>query len=238
MPGSAGDLTRLTAQDSQSGAIDQQAAQQVSNGLTNILNPYETGNTANAQQQLSNLSQQMRTLEQQGHITAAAAPALNRAVANLSTALTLAPAITTHALAELPQGTPPGHGGISPGKAKKARLARNSINVAGVPRSRHIHIRHVSVQDYREFALRHGHEAIRPRTDLLLRSTPCAHAACTDKRRMTNRIICEPDEKNHLVGVEGAPYSGYACTPDRVARLAIAAAASSGVRLSVLTTMS
>lgn len=117
--GSAGQLTQLTTQDFQSGKVDQQAAQQLSNGLTNILNSYETGNTANAQQQLSNLSQQMTALGQQGHITAAAAPALNQAVENLSTTLAAAPPITTQAPGGHPHGGQPGHGGPSPGQAKK-----------------------------------------------------------------------------------------------------------------------
>ena len=119
--GAAGDLIRLVTHDLGSRTIDQQAAQQVSNGLTNILNSYEAGNTDNAQQQLNNLSQQMTNLEQGGHITAAAAPALSQAVKNLSTALTLAPAITTKAPGGPPKVGPPGHGGTPPGKAKKRR---------------------------------------------------------------------------------------------------------------------
>lgn len=119
----AGALTALTTQDVQSGAIDQQAAQQISNGLTNVLNSYDAGNAANAQQQLTNLSQQVTMLEQQEHITGPAAAALNHAVTKLNSALLRAPTITI----KQPGGHPPGqsgqptkHGGAPPGQAKKA----------------------------------------------------------------------------------------------------------------------
>jgi eukaryotic-like serine/threonine-protein kinase len=117
--GTAGALTALATGDAQTGTIDQQAGQQISNGLTNILNSYEMGNTMNAEQQLTNLSQQLTMLEQQGHVTSAAAPALNEAVANLGTALTHAPTVTTKQPAAQPPNQHPGKGGPPPGQAKK-----------------------------------------------------------------------------------------------------------------------
>jgi len=117
----AGALTALTTQDVQSGTIDQQAAQQISNGLTNILTAYQMGNTMNVQHQLAALSQLVAMLEQQGHITSAAAPALNKAVGNLSTALASAPPPTTQTPGGGPPAhpsQPPGHGAQPPGHGK------------------------------------------------------------------------------------------------------------------------
>ncbi|HEX3802449.1 MAG TPA: protein kinase [Solirubrobacteraceae bacterium] len=117
----AGALTALSTDDVQSRAIDQQAAQQMGNGLANVLNSYDMGNTANAEQQLTNLSQQVAMLEQQGHITSGAAPALKEAVAKLSTALARAPTLTPEgspAHPTPPAAHPPGHGGQPPGHAK------------------------------------------------------------------------------------------------------------------------
>ncbi len=116
----AGALTALTTQDVQSGTIDQQAAQQIGNGLTNVLNAYETGNTMNVQHQLATLSQQVAMLEQQGHVTPGAAPALTSAVQNLSTALASTPSPTTQITNGGPPAQPPGHGGVPPGQAKRA----------------------------------------------------------------------------------------------------------------------
>ena len=67
--GAAGALTAMATQDVQSGTIDRQAAQQITTGLSNVLNPYEMGNTTNAQKQLTNLSQQVAMLEQHGDVT-------------------------------------------------------------------------------------------------------------------------------------------------------------------------
>jgi serine/threonine-protein kinase len=115
--GAAGALTALATQDVQSGTIDQQAAQQITNTLSDILNSYEMGHTTDAQHKLADLSQQVVMLEQQGHITSAAAPALNRAVANLSAALASAPPPTTHT----PGGQPPAQSAQPPGQAKHAK---------------------------------------------------------------------------------------------------------------------
>ena len=91
MSAAAGALTALVTQDAQSGTIDQQAAQQVGSALSDIVNSYEMGHTADAQHKLADLSQQITMLEQRGSITPGAAPALAAAVANLGTALANAP---------------------------------------------------------------------------------------------------------------------------------------------------
>ena len=119
--GTAGALTSLLTRDEQAGTIDQQAAQQISNGLGNVLNQYESGNAMNAAQQLQQLDQQVSQLEQQGHVTAAATPSLNRALQQFGSALSSAAATqtTTTAPSGGPPGGPPGHGGQPPGQAKK-----------------------------------------------------------------------------------------------------------------------
>ena len=104
--GTAGALTALITNDAQSGSIDQQAAQQLSNGLSDILNSYEQGNTSDIQHKLAKLSQQLSQLQQHGDVTSAAAPALVTAVGSLTTALANAPAPTTSTAG----GSPPGHG--------------------------------------------------------------------------------------------------------------------------------
>jgi serine/threonine protein kinase len=116
----AGALTTLTTQDVQSGKINQQAAQQITSALSDILNSYEMGHTSDAQHKLADLSQHVSMLEQQGQITSVAASGLSSAVANLSTALASAPPPTT----VTPGGQqpaspqPPGHNKQPPGKAK------------------------------------------------------------------------------------------------------------------------
>ena len=116
----AGALTALTIHDVQSGTINQPAAQQITNPLSDILNSYEMGHTTDAQHKLADLSQHVTMLEQQGQIASAAAPALNSALANLSTALASAPPPTTPAPGGQPPGSPqpPGPGKHPPGKAK------------------------------------------------------------------------------------------------------------------------
>jgi serine/threonine-protein kinase len=117
----AGALSALITQDVQSGAIDQQAAQQITTAVSDILNSYGKGHTTDLQHKLADLSQHVAMLEQQGRITTAAAPALNRDVANLGAALATAQPPAT----ETPGGEPPGHpakphghGGEPPGHAK------------------------------------------------------------------------------------------------------------------------
>lgn len=116
--GTAGALTALTAQDVQSGTIDQQAAQQITSALSDILNSYTKGHTTDAQHKLTDLAPHLATLEQQGHITSAAAPALNTAVANLSTAIGNAPPATSQTPGGQPQTKPHRPGGQPPGQAK------------------------------------------------------------------------------------------------------------------------
>jgi serine/threonine-protein kinase len=113
----AGALTTLATQDAQSGAINQQAAQQITNGLADIVQSYEQGHTNDLPHKLSDLTQQVAMLEQHGDINSAAAPALNQAIANLGAALASGSPPTT-----VPQPhtqLPPGHGGEPPGQAKK-----------------------------------------------------------------------------------------------------------------------
>lgn len=116
----AGALTALTTQDVQSGKINQLAAQQITSALSDILNAYAMGHTTDAQHKLAALSQHLSMLEQQGQITTAAAPALNSAVANLSTALASAPPTATQTPGgqQPPSPQPPGHNKEPPGKAK------------------------------------------------------------------------------------------------------------------------
>jgi hypothetical protein len=70
------------------------------------------------QHKLSDLSQQIAMLEQQGHITSGAAPGLNAAVANLGTALTNASPSSTSSTQPPAHPTPRGHGGQPPGQKK------------------------------------------------------------------------------------------------------------------------
>jgi serine/threonine-protein kinase len=124
----AGAVTALVARELQSGGVDQQAAQQITKDLADVLDSYEKGHTTDAQGKLAELSQHIATLEQQGHITAGAAPALNGAVANLGGALATAEPLSTQTTGGQPPahpakppghgGTPPGHGGEPPGHAK------------------------------------------------------------------------------------------------------------------------
>jgi predicted Ser/Thr protein kinase len=113
----AGALTTLATQDAQSGAIDQQAAQQMTNGLADILQSYEQGHINDLPHKLSDLTQQVAALEQHGDINSAAAPALNQAIANLGAALASGSPPTT--VGQPQTQLPPGHGGEPPGQAKK-----------------------------------------------------------------------------------------------------------------------
>ena len=123
--GAAGALTALATRDAQAGSIDQQAAQQITSALSDILNSYQTGHSTDAQHKLSDLSQHVSMLEQQGHIASAAAPTLNQALTNLSTALASAapPTQTQPAGGQPPaSGTQPfGKGEKPPDHAKAAK---------------------------------------------------------------------------------------------------------------------
>jgi serine/threonine protein kinase len=124
VPAAAGALTALTTQDVQSGTIDQQAAQQISNSLSDILNSYQQGHTTDVQHKLAVLTQHVAMLEQHGDITSAAAPGLTRAIANLGKALASAPPPTTQAAGAPPPAQPtppPGNGGKAPGQPKHGK---------------------------------------------------------------------------------------------------------------------
>ncbi|HWF24831.1 MAG TPA: protein kinase [Solirubrobacteraceae bacterium] len=119
-------LTTLLNRDVTTGAINQQAAQQVAHALTDVFRSWDSGNKADAQAKLAVLSHQTAALAQQGAISAAALPALNGALANLGAALASAspPQAQTQPAPAGPappgaDGKPPGHGGAPPGKVKK-----------------------------------------------------------------------------------------------------------------------
>jgi serine/threonine-protein kinase len=116
----AGALSTLVTQDAQTGTIDQQAAQQITNAVSDILNSYGMGHTTDAQRKLADLTQHEAMLEQQGHISSAAASALNMALANLNAALATAAPPTTQTPGQQPPhpAKPHGHGGKPPGKPK------------------------------------------------------------------------------------------------------------------------
>ncbi len=121
--GAASALTALVARDEQAGTIDQPATQQITNGLSDILNSYYMGHTTDATHKLAALQQMTAMLEQHGDITSAAAPSVNQAVAQLGTAIATAPAPAPAAPGGPPgqgnQGGPGGNGGGPPGQAKK-----------------------------------------------------------------------------------------------------------------------
>ncbi len=85
--GAAGALTSLVAQDVQSGTIEQQAAQQITNGLADILTSYETGHTTDAEHKLADLTQKAAMLQEQGQIAPAAAAPLDASLAGLTAAI-------------------------------------------------------------------------------------------------------------------------------------------------------
>lgn len=85
--GAAGALTALVSQNVESGSIDQQAGQQITNGLAAILNSYETGHTMDVAHKLADLSQKLTTLERHADVSTAAAAPLNTAVNSLNSAL-------------------------------------------------------------------------------------------------------------------------------------------------------
>jgi serine/threonine-protein kinase len=115
----AGALTALTTSDVQAGTIDQQAAQQISNGVSDILNSFEGGHAMDVQNQLAALEQEIGVLEQHGDITAAAAPELTRTVSRLAGALARSAPPVSGGPPGQGGGPPPGHGGEPPGQEKK-----------------------------------------------------------------------------------------------------------------------
>jgi serine/threonine-protein kinase len=123
--GSAGALSALATQDVQSGTIDQQAAQQITNALSGILHSYEMEHAADVQHKLADMAQHLTMLDGQGHISPAAAAPLHVALANLDTALlesqpeTSQPPGGQDTALPAHDEMPPGHGGEPPGQAKK-----------------------------------------------------------------------------------------------------------------------
>jgi serine/threonine-protein kinase len=114
--GAAGTLTALTTQDVESETIDQAAAKQISGALSDLLNSYQQGNAPDVQHKLADLAQHLSMLEQHGDIQPPAAPAIQRAVANLAQAMAANPVAPSR---PSPPAKPPGHGSEPPGQAKK-----------------------------------------------------------------------------------------------------------------------
>jgi hypothetical protein len=124
----AGGITTLVTQAVESGKIDQQAAQQITSRLSDILGSYEMGNATDAQHKLADLSHAITMLESHTDISPPAATTLNAALTNLAVALARSAPATSPQAQEVPPGPaqappsdrgPPGHGGEPPGQAKK-----------------------------------------------------------------------------------------------------------------------
>jgi serine/threonine-protein kinase len=115
---SAGALTALITQDVGLAAIDQPSAGQITNRLNAILGSYEMGHVTDARRELANLSQQIATLEGQGHITSAAAAPLRAAIASLGSAFGESSAETQTQSGQPPEA--PGQDGEGPGQAAEA----------------------------------------------------------------------------------------------------------------------
>jgi eukaryotic-like serine/threonine-protein kinase len=96
--GAADALRKLITQDLNSGQIDQQSYQQLSNHLTDTVTAYRNGNPTDALHHANDLATQLTALETQGHVHKSALPALTSAVDNLIAILeraTPAQAVTT-----------------------------------------------------------------------------------------------------------------------------------------------
>ena len=120
--GALGALSSLLAQDAQSGTIDPKAAQQLSQGLAQILSAYASGHAREAERTLSDLSKKLAQFESQGRVAAAAAAPLDSALAGLSAALLgSTPQAAQQESGEGPvqAGERPGQGPLPPGQAKK-----------------------------------------------------------------------------------------------------------------------
>jgi serine/threonine-protein kinase len=85
--GAAGRLTSLVTADLQSGAIDQQARQQILGALQDILNSYNGGKPSDALHKVNDLTTQLAQLSSHADIKASALPALSAAIASLGSAL-------------------------------------------------------------------------------------------------------------------------------------------------------
>lgn len=124
-----GDLLALLSRDEQAGTVDPQATQQLGAALSDALrtSPASDGQPGSAARQLSYVQRQLDELEQRGGVAAAAAAALNRALSVLTEAVAAAGAAAATASSPhyAPPGpghggafVPPGHGGVSPGRAR------------------------------------------------------------------------------------------------------------------------
>jgi predicted Ser/Thr protein kinase len=87
LAGASGALASLLSQGVRAGTIDPRAAQQLSNGLADVLRAAGAGQAQDAQQSLGDLSQRLATLQQKGMVAPAAATALAAALASLGSAL-------------------------------------------------------------------------------------------------------------------------------------------------------
>jgi hypothetical protein len=111
------------AQASQAGVISQQAAQQVSAGLADVVGSLEAGNTPDAQKKLAALTQKAGALEGGGQIGAAAATALNAALGALGSAVG-APSTPAAGGASAGAGRPVGRGVGPPPKHGRGSFGR------------------------------------------------------------------------------------------------------------------
>ena len=83
----AGRLTALLTADAEAGGIRPHAARALSSELDKLLSSYAAGHSTNIQPEMADLAQQVATLQRNGQIGAAAAPALAAAMADLETAI-------------------------------------------------------------------------------------------------------------------------------------------------------
>ena len=84
---SAGTLTALLSADAEAGSIQPHAVRALNSELDKLLGSYAAGHAANIQPQLAGLAQRIATLQRDGQLGAAAAPALAVALASLETAI-------------------------------------------------------------------------------------------------------------------------------------------------------
>jgi serine/threonine-protein kinase len=87
LAGAGGALASLLSQGVRAGTIDPRAAQQLSNGLADVLRAAGAGQAQDAQQSLGDLSQRLATLQRNGRVAPAAAALLAAALASLGSAL-------------------------------------------------------------------------------------------------------------------------------------------------------
>ena len=108
--GAAGELTSLVTADYEHGTLDQQAAQQILNGLHDVLNAYENANPNDTVHHASDLTNHVEQLAAHGDIQPAALGAINASVSDLLAAVQQAPPVPANG-----QGTGPPAGPKSAG---------------------------------------------------------------------------------------------------------------------------